>query len=143
MKKSSIFAIIATLSMLIILMTFIVFVEISVRYDTLDELVIESPDLSTIPDGTYEGSYDIFPLSIKVEVTIIDHQYNDISVISESLFFDKEAELIIVDIIDFQTLNVEISEDYKYSEKILLLAIFDSINSINETVFYANTHVFI
>lgn len=130
MKKSVNFAIIATMAMLIILMTFIVFVKLSVQLDELDHLVIETPDLSEVSDGTYVGSHETFPISVNVNVTIIDHQFDDIIVTGQSLFFNQQAALIIPTILDLQDLNVELSEEHEYSEKILLLAIINAIDTL-------------
>ncbi len=127
MKKSPNIAIIATLSMLIIFMLFIVFVNLSVKLDALDEIDIIMPDLTQVPDGTYVGSYEVFPLSVSVEVTVTSQVITMILITESSLFFDQQAEDIISFILQSQTLDIAFSEDYEQSEKILLLAITNAL----------------
>lgn len=127
MRKSVFLAIIATLSMLIVLMMFIWFVRISVNFDSLEEQSIETPDLSGFPDGTYRGFYEVFPLSVTVDIVIMDEDIKSIEIFNHSLFFDMQVEEVFDGIILNQHLDLEISEDYKYSELIFLLAIMDAI----------------
>ncbi len=129
MKKSVFFSIIATLSMLIVLMLFIAFIEISVQLDALDDIDIISPDLAIVSDGTYIGHYEIFPLSVEVEVTLIDHHYTEIVIVGHSIFFDQNASLMITHILSIQDLDIELTDEREDSEKILLLAIMDAIEN--------------
>ena len=131
MKKSMFIAIIATLSMLIILMIFIWFVEISVNFDALDDIDIQTPSLLDIPDGVYQGSYEVFPLSVHVEVMISNETIEEIVVVNHSVFYDIQANDIINVILQNQTLDVSINPDNKYSEQILLLAIVDAIEQLD------------
>ncbi len=126
MKKSVYFAIIATLFMLIVLMAFIGFVKLSVQFDDLDEIIIVTPDLTFVDDGLYEGTYELFPLSVTVVVTITNHAFEDIEIIHHSLFFNDNVDVMIEQIVNKQSLEVDISEDEAYSERILLLAIMNS-----------------
>lgn len=130
MKKSTYFAIIATLSMLIILMIFIGFVRLSVQFDSLEQIPIHTPDLSQVENDTYEGHYELFPLSVKVHVVVVDHRFAEIIVVEHSLFFDEQAEEVIDMMIANQSLDVDINEDYKYSEMILQLAIIHAIEEL-------------
>lgn len=133
MKKSTIFALIATLSMFIMLMFFIAFVRLSVIFDDLEEIVVTTPDLQAVNDGTYLGHYEVFPLSVDIHVTVSNHQFETVLIEHHSLFFDMSAVTMMDDIVLNQQLPNAFTDDNAYSEKILLLAIIDAIDNL-ETV---------
>jgi uncharacterized protein with FMN-binding domain len=130
-KSKIILATISVVAMLSIFGLFIVFVDSSVDFDALDNITFESLDLSDTEDGTYLGEYEIFPLSVEIYLVIENHDIKAVEINNNSLFFERDALMIIDEIIINQSFDVEIHEAHEYSEKILILAI---INAIDEGI---------
>lgn len=98
------------------------------QLDKLTEAVITEPTLSTIKDGTYKGSYSAFPVSVSVNVTIKDHQITAITILKHDNGQGKPAEAIIEEVIDQQSLDVDVISGATYSSKVILKAIEDALN---------------
>ncbi|MFO8059446.1 MAG: hypothetical protein R6U70_02145 [Bacillota bacterium] len=43
---------------------------------------VQDVDLSTVPDGTYDGSHGVFPVSVEVRVTVQDHRMTRIELVN-------------------------------------------------------------
>ncbi|QWB95472.1 hypothetical protein KHQ89_05835 [Mycoplasmatota bacterium] len=132
MKNKNIYlSIISVLIITSIFGLFIVFVKSSVNFDELNQSTFESYDLNedllNMTDGTFRGSYEIFPMSVVVDVYIENHKIEDIYIDRQSLFFNKDAENIIPMIISMQSVNVTFNEEQESSEKILVLAIIEAL----------------
>ena len=128
-------SIISTIALLFIFLFFIVLVNSSVDFDELNDLTFEMPDLTNVDDGTYYGTYEMYPMSVDIHLVINDHQITDVIMISHSLFFEEEALNIKNQIINTESFQVDFDENHLYSEKILILAIINAIETktlINE-----------
>ena len=105
-----------------------IFVKLS--QDELNALVktpITDVDLSSIADGTYTGSYSAFPVKVTVEVQVSNHTITDIVITHHDNGQGKAAEGIVDDVIEAQSLDVDVISGATYSSKVILLAIVDAL----------------
>lgn len=102
-------------------------IQISDNLDYISEIPIQEVDLSTIEDGEYIGEYEVFPISVIVEVEVLNHQIVNITVIKHNNGQGEEAESIIIDVIDYQSVQVDSISGATYSSKVILLAIKDAL----------------
>ncbi|GAB1477317.1 hypothetical protein MASR2M70_21550 [Bacillota bacterium] len=88
---------------------------------------IPNVDLGQFEDGVYTGSYSAFPISVKVQVSLKNHKITEI-IIREHLNGKGEAaEIIINDVIEAQSLEVDAITGATYSSKAILKAIEDAL----------------
>ena len=90
---------------------------------------IEDIDLMTIDDGEYTGSYEAFPVSVEVKVTVENHTIISIELIKHDEGQGEAAEGIIDDVLAEQSLDVDIITGATYSSKVILLAIHDALTA--------------
>lgn len=96
----------------------------------LATITISDIDLGEITDGNYSGSYSAFPVAVEVDVMIEDHQIKEVMIIKHDNGQGKQAEDIIADVIEQQSLDVDMISGATYSSKVILLAIEDALLSI-------------
>ncbi len=89
--------------------------------------VLESIDLTSTDDGTYEGTYSAFPITVVVNVTVENHLITQIEIIKHLNGQGGPAEVIIEDVISTQSLDVDLIAGSSYSSRVILLAIQDAI----------------
>lgn len=94
----------------------------------LADVAIPEVDLSRIEDGTYTGSYKVFPVSTKVEVTVENHNITYIDLIEHKNGQGAPAEVIPGQVIKAQSLAVDAVTGATYSSKVILLAIENALN---------------
>lgn len=95
----------------------------------LANVVITDVDLSKIPDGKYEGSSSIFPVSVKLEVSVKNHKITDIKIIKHDNARGAKAEILTQKVIMAQSLNVDVISGATTSSKAILKAIEIALNS--------------
>ena len=95
----------------------------------LESLQIEDVDLTLIEDGMYEGFYSVFPVSVEVKVTVLNHVITNIEIIKHINGQGSQAEVIIEAVLVEQSLEVDLVTDATYSSKVILLAIQDALGS--------------
>jgi len=116
----------------IILMVVIDVIVFNKMNEGIDALVAEDlpeVDLTSIDDGTYLGEYTIPLISVKVEVTVLDHQITDIVILEHKNGQGEDGELIIDDVILEQSIEIDYIVGATYSSKAILLAIGDALKS--------------
>jgi uncharacterized protein with FMN-binding domain len=94
----------------------------------LTKTPIGTIDLASVSDGTYTGSYSSFPVSVTLEVTIKDHQINHITILKHDNGQGKPAEAIVNDVINAQSLQVDVISGATYSSKVILKALEKALN---------------
>ncbi len=102
------------------------------NFETLSDLPIEDVNLSTVPDGTYKGSYSAFPVAAEVEVTVQGGKIAAIDLIKHSNGQGKAAEAITGMVVQAQSLKVDAISGATYSSKVIVLAIKDALTSAAE-----------
>lgn len=101
------------------------------RLDQIAEAEIQDVDLTSIADGIYLGAYRIFPINVKVEVTVTDNNITRIDLIKHTNGQGTAAEIITDKVIDAQSLDVDIVSGATYSSKIILKAIENALVNSN------------
>jgi uncharacterized protein with FMN-binding domain len=96
---------------------------------TARDAVIEEFDLSQVPDGTFDGEYNAFPVIAEVKVTVKDHVITGIDLIKHINGQGYGAEVIPQQVVDTQSLLVDTVSGATYSSKVILLAIRNALES--------------
>lgn len=94
--------------------------------NNLEELAnskISNVDLSRSADGVYSGSYEEFPVSAEVKVTIENQKITKIELIKHVTGQGKAAEVITGEVIETQRLDIDSISGATYSSKVILKAI--------------------
>ncbi len=99
--------------------------------DQLTDLNISNVDISKVADGTYTGSYKVFPIIAEVKVTIKNHQIAGIELVKHRSGQGDPAEIIPGKVVEAQTLEVNAVSGATYSSKVILKAIEDALNNAN------------
>ena len=92
----------------------------------LEEVKITPIDLSLISDGEYRGKYSAFPVSVTLEVSVIDHRITKIDIIEHNNGQGGDAEVIVEEVIRLQSLDVDVISGATYSSQVIKLAIADA-----------------
>lgn len=100
---------------------------VQAQLDKLKATQLDTLDLTNIPNGTYEGSYTAFPVSVTLKVTVTNHQITSITILKHDNGQGKPAEAILSDVIEAQSLQVDVISGATYSSKVILLAIQDAL----------------
>ncbi len=103
------------------------YVYIQSNLEGLVTRIVETPDLTIKENGQYIGSYRVFPVSAKVEVTVRNHRIESISILEHRHGQGSSGELIILKIIEVQSLDVDVISGATYSSQVLKLAVADAL----------------
>jgi uncharacterized protein with FMN-binding domain len=98
-------------------------------FEKLSAMSIENVDLSTIPNGEYLGAYNLFPISVEVEVTVSNHRLTDITIVKHVNGQGGPAESIVDVVLEKQSLEVDAISGATYSSKVILKSIEDALLS--------------
>lgn len=129
MKKRTkiILAVIAGIIICIGVVGYIVMSSIQKDLDYLVDMEIEYVDLTAVEDGVYSGSYEAFPVSAEVKVTVESHKIKEIQIISHNNGQGAPAEAIVDEVVDKGTLQVDVISGATYSSKVLLKAVENAL----------------
>ena len=100
--------------------------------ERLKELEISPVDLTKVVDGTYPGSYKVFPVLAEVTVTVKNHQITAVELLKHQNGQGGSAEVILDNIVEAQTLNVDTISGATYSSIVILKAIENALNVASE-----------
>jgi uncharacterized protein with FMN-binding domain len=89
----------------------------------LKDIAIGNPDLSNVADGTYRGKSRVGPVRVTLDVTIRSGAIKSIDLIQHFNGLGKKAESIIPQVIEKQTLEVDVVSGATGSSKAILKAI--------------------
>lgn len=103
-------------------------IQIKDNLDYLAKMPIQDVDLSTVEDGLYTGEYEVFPVSVIVQVEVEEHQIVYITILKHDNKEGEQAETIINDVLNEQSLDVDTVAGATYSSKVILLAIKDALD---------------
>lgn len=122
-----------------ILILFLVFIgvysgikTIQSNLERLQDLEIANVDLSKVVDGTYTGSFKVFPIIAEVKVTVKNHQITGVELLKHQSGQGAPADKILDQIVEAQTLKVDVISGATYSSKIILKAVENSLNNAIE-----------
>ena len=100
---------------------------IEANLKALSGTTIAQVDLTQKADGTYKGSYSVFPVSAKVSVTVIDHKITAIELVEHKNGQGAKAEVIPDRVLSAQSLQVDSIAGATYSSKVILKAIENAL----------------
>lgn len=132
MKKKKVF--LSFIFIVVILFIIILFSinNIQKSLSKLDDLTIENINLSNVKDGTYNGSYEVFPVSAEVNVTIKNKKIVNVELLKHNNGKGESAEILTEKVVENQSLEVDIVSGATYSSKVILKSIENALNkSIN------------
>jgi len=109
-----------------VLAYFIIQIQDNLNY--LVDIPLEDIDLSTVENGTYTGEYEVTPISVILEVDIVDHEIVNIVILKHVNGKGEAAEVILTDVITNQSIEVDAIASATYSSKVILLAIKDALS---------------
>jgi uncharacterized protein with FMN-binding domain len=133
MKKGvKILIIVAAMLAVIVIVVIVTINSINKNLENLNNITIENVDLTEIEDGTYNGSYECLPVSVEVAVTVNNHEITSIEIIKHLNGQGQPAEVIIDDVIEAQSLDVDTITGATYSSQVILLAIQDALDRAGE-----------
>ena len=92
-----------------------------------DTVNYTDPQLNQLDDGVYAGECAKGPISVKVSVLISDHKIDSIDILEHKNGKGKKAEKIIEDVLDRQTLHVDVISGASYSSKVILKALENAL----------------
>ena len=92
-----------------------------------DRIVITSPDLNTVADGTYRGNARVGPVRVTLDVTVTDRTITAIEIIRHFNGRGRRAEVIVPAIIEAQSLDVDVVSGATGSSKAFLKAVEDAL----------------
>ena len=94
----------------------------------LDAVSIYNPDISNIADGIYRGSSKLGPVRVTLDVKVENGAYSSIQLIQHFNGRGKKAEVIISDVLEAQSLEVDVITGATGSSKAILKAIENAKN---------------
>jgi len=97
--------------------------------DQIAALQISEIDLTNVPDGTYEGSYDADLIKVKVMVDVKDHKISNIDLVQHENGKGTPGEAVISEVIKSQSLEVDAISGATNSSKVILKSIENAIIS--------------
>ncbi len=103
--------------------------EVQSYQNEIAAMQINTIDLTNVPDGTYEGSYDADLIKVKVLVEVKDHSICHIELVQHDNGKGSPAEAIIPQVIESQSLNVDAVSGATNSSKVILKSIELALNS--------------
>jgi len=126
MKKGLIISALSIL--LIILVSFIAYQVIDNNLKNLLKQDVSEISLNKLDDGKYIGEYQVFPINVKVEVEVENHQIKGIVLLKHDNGQGSSAESIIHSVIVSNSINVDVISGASYSSKVILNAISNALN---------------
>ncbi len=124
--KKIILAIIAVIA--VIAIGFAVMINsISGNLDSYTDYDFSGLDLSQVEDGTYTGSEDAKIIKATVEVTVKDHVITDVTILSHDSGQGKPAEVIVDDIVEKNTVDVDAISGATYSSQVIKVAVYNAL----------------
>jgi len=97
-----------------------------------NRLSVKELDRASLKDGDTLGEYTILPVSVKVQVTIKNHQIVDIDLLQHLNGLGKPAEAIIPMIIEQQSLKIDTVSNATISSKCILKAVETAVGEAYE-----------
>ena len=95
--------------------------------DRIASVTISDVDVSKVADGTYSGSYDLFPVSVVVKVVVKDHRIEDVELLKHVNGQGRAAEVLPEKVIEAQSLHVDTIAGATASSKTILKAIENAL----------------
>lgn len=112
---------------IVILIGIFVFFRYRQMVKRIDSIMIEDVNLAQIDDGIYAGEFGEFLTSVKLEVTVEDHQITNIEIVEQRASPNHEALEVLDRIIEAQSPNVDVVSGATGSSKSIMLAVQNAL----------------
>ena len=96
--------------------------------DNPDDIIVNSTDLSNVQDGVYIGQYKSAMVSAKVEVIVKENKIIEIKILQHDCGLGTKAEVIVDEVVNAQTLEVDTVSGATLSSKVILKAVEDALS---------------
>jgi len=96
---------------------------------TLAAITITDVDVSQLSAGVYDGEFRTVPVSARVRVTLADSGIQKIDLLEHNNGQGKPAEAILQEVVEQQSLAVDVIAGATYSSKVILKAIEDALTT--------------
>jgi uncharacterized protein with FMN-binding domain len=110
-----------------LLIVFIVVAVLAASCIDMNKIIVNSPDLSKVADGTYRGDSRVGPVRVTLDVKIENRTMLSIVIIRHFNGRGKKAEVIIPRVIEAQSLDVDVISGATGSSKAILKAIENAL----------------
>lgn len=100
----------------------------------ISEIVISSPNISKLPDGVYEGSYNAILVAADVSVTVEGNKIKEIKLNKHKNERGLKAEAITDKVIAAQSLEVDAVSGATNSSRVILKAIDNALSEAADKV---------
>jgi uncharacterized protein with FMN-binding domain len=97
-----------------------------------NETQITMPDIRGKDNGIFRGEYKINPVQVVVDVEMANGNIKEIKIIEHICGLGKKAEKIIDQVVNSQTLEVDIVTGATVSSKVILKAIENALEQRNK-----------
>jgi len=87
------------------------------------EIVVKTPELASLADGTYRGSYDAGLVKATVDVAMTQGRIDKVIIVTHKCGLGKPAEVIVNDVVKKQSLDVDAISGATRSSLVILKAI--------------------
>lgn len=111
----------------VVILTFLGMKGLESNMHRLTAMELADIDLQTMADGTYSGSYQVFPVSVRVEVTVKEHELVGIRLVEHRHGRGKAAEVVVDRVMEAQRLQVDAVSGATYSSMVILKAIDNAL----------------
>lgn len=90
-------------------------------------VTVPEVDLSTLPDGQYEGQFDNGIIAASVSVAVRDHRIEAIDLLSHRYGLGQKAEAVLGEVLAAQSLEVDAVSGATLSSNTILRAISNAL----------------
>jgi uncharacterized protein with FMN-binding domain len=95
----------------------------------MEAVVIQTPDISQIQNGCYNGFFDAVFISADVDVFVENHRITEIIINNHYNDRGSSGEAIIIDVIENQSLEIDTVSGATNSSLVILKAIQNALES--------------
>lgn len=128
MPKGAIVALIIAFGLLILILAGRqIFKRIEHNLESLKHIALVTPAISTLKEGTYEGSYAAFPVKATIKATLREGTIADLVLTEHRSGQGQPAEAILASVLTEQKLEVDTISGATYSSVVILKAIENAL----------------
>jgi uncharacterized protein with FMN-binding domain len=88
-----------------------------------EPIEVKTPDFTLLADGTYRGSYETGLVKAVVDVLMASGRIENVTIVSHRCGKGRPAEVIVNDVVEKQSLDVDVVSGATRSSKVILKAI--------------------
>jgi uncharacterized protein with FMN-binding domain len=97
------------------------------NFETLKEDPAKEVDLTRVEDGTYQGSHNVFPVMVELEVLVKDHKIVSIELLKHQNGQGAPAEALLETVVEEQSIMVDDVAGATYSSMVIKKALENAL----------------